>query len=137
MINPIVLLPSESDQPTAAQINELRAEAKQRRQLTAWRLIGINLLVLVLNALVAARGIAIWGLLQRLQVVEWIQRARPHVGVTLHAMRALDWLTRPVRWPLQRVRSGLQRPPPTPPPPITPYARLAGALESGPWASSS
>ena len=49
------------------------------------------------------RGVALWALLQRLRVEEWIHRARPHVGTTLQAMRVLNWVTLPVRWPLARL----------------------------------
>jgi hypothetical protein len=89
--------------PHSSIVEELRADARQRRRLTAWRLIGVNVLVLLLNALVAARGVYLWSVLQRLRVVEWIMRLRPHVQPTFHAMRVINWVTLPVRWPLRRL----------------------------------
>lgn len=90
---------------TSSLLAELRerSEARQRRRLTAWRLIALNCAVLALNGLIAVRGVALWALLQRLRVEEWIHRARPHVGTTLQAMRVLNWVTLPVRWPLARL----------------------------------
>lgn len=100
-LNPIISAPSEA--PHSSIVEELRADARQRRRLTAWRLIGVNVLVLLLNALVAARGVYLWSVLQRLRVVEWITRLRPHVQPTFHAMRVINWVTLPVRWPLRRL----------------------------------
>ena len=82
-------------------VSELRAEAHGRRKLTAFRLIGLNLAVLFVNAFLAARGLLIWNLINKLQVVEWINQVRPHVGVTVRTMRLLDYATLPVRVPLR------------------------------------
>ena len=131
-LSPLVVLPSEAGggddadadgdgaapSPRASSLRELRAA----RRLTAWRLIALNGLVLLVNGLVAWRGVLIWQTIQRLRVVEWIHRARPHVGVTLHTMRVLNWATLPVRWPLSRLMGRPLRlagpPPPPPPPPV-------------------
>ena len=98
-------------------------EARRARSITAWRLIAVNVAVVALNFGIAARGIIIWRFLQRLRVVEWIELAQPHVGVTLKTMRVLDWVTLPVRLPLaplawlvrgpfrDRFRRGPRRPP--------------------------
>uniref|UniRef100_A0A7S0LIC2 Uncharacterized protein n=1 Tax=Coccolithus braarudii TaxID=221442 RepID=A0A7S0LIC2_9EUKA len=115
-LNPLVQVPVEADaagvdaafsQPSI--IAELRAEARQRRRITAWRLISLNVAVLVLNAAMTARGVAVWQLMQQLRVVEWVQRARPHVDTTLHAMRILNWATLPLRLPLKQIRHGRRR----------------------------
>ena len=139
-LNPIVYTPIEARNEAGydkrdSLVEALRAEAQHRRKLTAWRLIAVNLFVLVINGVVAMRGYEVWSVVQRLKVVEWVQRLRPHVGVTFNAMRVLNWVTLPIRWPLQ-FRIGRQPSPQTAPPPPSRFR----ILESGgvmPWFDSS
>ncbi|KAL1528184.1 hypothetical protein AB1Y20_009544 [Prymnesium parvum] len=103
-LNPVVQQAGEVSPPNNDYITAERA-----RSLTIWRLIAVNLVVVAVNFVIAARGFYIWDFLSRKRVMEWIQMAQPHVGVTLRTMRVLDWLTRPVRWPFARVAGLFER----------------------------
>ena len=72
-------------------------------------MLGLNLAVVGLNAIVAMRGYRIWRLVERVQFVEWIQRFRPHMQPTFVAVRLLNVATLPIRIPAQAAHSHLKR----------------------------
>ena len=48
----------------------------------------LNAAIIMLNIFVVFRGVSIWRLIQRLEVVEWVTRAAPHMPVTMRTIKA-------------------------------------------------
>lgn len=65
--------------------------------------------LILVNMVLAARGVQIWRLIHNLQLVEWVQRIAPAMPVTQKVLDGVRWATIPVRRAL-RLRSLPGRP---------------------------
>lgn len=74
-----------------------------------YRMLLLNAAIIMLNIFVVFRGVSIWRLIQRLEVVEWVTRAAPHMPVTMRTIKVLDWTTLPFRRLGQGVAHGVGR----------------------------
>lgn len=59
--------------------------------------LGINALAIAVNAFVAVRAVYLWRIVERNRVIEWIERASPHMPVTIRAASILNGATMPFR----------------------------------------
>lgn len=116
-LNPVALALSEAPPPAGVADGGGEGGGSRTQRLLRRRIrqgaamLLVNVGVIALNAVVIVRGVHVWQLMRRFQVVEWVQRVTPHMPVTIRAMRALDWSTLPFRRllaPLLRVRPALR-----------------------------
>ena len=68
----------------------------------------VNAIAILVNMLVAARAVRLWGVVEKHQVVDWIQRIQPHAETTIVAVRWINLATWPFRAGARLVSKGLR-----------------------------
>ena len=71
--------------------------------------VAVNVGLIVVNVVLAVRGVQIWHLLQRVGFEGWIHTIRTHLPWTRRVSRVFTWVTMPVRRAVRSVRVPLRQ----------------------------
>ena len=122
-LNPVVAAPEGAgwkgptvprvDSPIRALLRErLHASSLLQQQRVRWQrgsvMLTVNAVAILVNILVASRALRLWGVVEKHQVVDWIQRIQPHAETTIVAVRWVNLATWPLRTGARLIGTGLR-----------------------------